>query len=121
MKSQEKDYVLCKINKDWADEFYCQAFAVMPKAMWDAKVSEAREVGTWEVNFGTNEGWEEITFEDWQNEVEVKPITKDQATSIIDLLKIYKEHGSVALYGTGAEYIYPNFDNYFDEDEEEEE
>lgn len=109
------DYVLCKICKDWADEFHCEAFAIMPKTAWDSIVKEAKKIGTWDLYFGTNEGWDDISYRDWKNSIEVKKISVEEKNSIISVLGVREVwEGEIYLYGTGASYIFPEdrFEQY---------
>lgn len=114
-------YVLCRLNKDWADEFNCEAFAVMPKTQWDEIVSAARKAGTWEYNFGTNEGWEDISFDQWKKDIEVTHISEAEAKTIINVFSDTSSgvEENCVFYGTAAYYIDPTDYLYIEEEEED--
>jgi len=115
------EYVLCRLCKDWADEFYCESFAVMTKARWKEVVAEVKKAGSWEFNFGTNEGWEEIDFKQWKADIEVTNISEAEAKTIINLFSTTSKgvEEDCVFYGTASGYIDPT--DYFEYDKEDEE
>ena len=60
-------YVLVKFQKDWADEFYAEGFALYELNEWNkiaAKFVDNEEYMN-PYYFGTNEGWEDETCEEF--------------------------------------------------------
>jgi hypothetical protein len=60
-------YVLVKFQRDWADEFYAEGFALYELNEWK-KIAEKfidNDNNINEYYFGTNEGWDDDTCEDF--------------------------------------------------------
>lgn len=102
---------LAKFESDWADEFSVYGFAVFSNAKmtkWNAFVEEN---GTKNISwsFGTNEGFEGISLEEFASSFEFIEIEKDQADAI------------QSLFGKDWGHFPDVFDLVQDDDNEDEE
>ena len=110
-------WVLVKFKKDWADEFDCIGFKVMPKDKWDEMyfcacycVSYPREH-----YFGTNEFHEFDHFSSWIQSMEVHELTYDE---VIFLRRMFPEvEDDWKEYGVFPDIVDGNMeDEFYEED-----
>ena len=79
--------MLLKFQKDWADAFYAEGFMIMEDEEYELFSKAMKSVKdrwcSW--YFGTNEGFEDITYGELFESVEVTPLNPGQAMILKDL------------------------------------
>lgn len=71
-------YYICNFSRDWADEFDVKGsrfFTDEEKNTFEQAFESDPEREVY-ASFGTNEGWEEETLDDWKNSYNFVEITK---------------------------------------------
>jgi len=110
----EKSYILATVQKDWADEFTSSAFAAMPLSEWQELQDQIKEHylqhGLFSIYFGTNEGWDDLSFSQWIADITVMPITESEYNILHKLFQPeYKQEDSKVIWGTASSYFQPGF------------
>lgn len=73
-------YYLVKSRKDWADEFDCYGLEVYVEDEYNRYINFLEENKDMEVSlyFGTNEGWDDVTWEDIKEDITIEEITEEE-------------------------------------------
>ena len=111
-------YIIAKYNKCYADEFDCEGFGIYTKKDWEkiCKKTEAafEKCNHVEVSFGTNEGLDFSSYDEWFDSFDITEIEEDEANKLI---KIFGES-----FGTGSNMldvvVYMDGDDIDDGDDE---
>lgn len=84
-------YYICNFSRDWADEFDVKGSRLFTEDEKNTFEQEFENDPDREISagFGTNEGWEEETLEEWKNSYKFVEITK----STYDELKAKFKYG----------------------------
>lgn len=110
--------MLVKGSVDWADEFNCEFFGVFSNDAWEKRkktveVSFEENEGEREIGFGTNEDLRVDSYDNWINQLEVTPITEEEAKV---LHKLFNEHNKrikhCFSYGTGSGFLEAGCDQF---------
>lgn len=95
-------YVLVTFWDNYADEFDVQGFTICRAKQWEEYVEDLEDRGQWPqaYYFGTNEGLEWVSFEDYRRNFGVEEITKEEYKTLKKLFGIknlYDEYGVFPL------------------------
>lgn len=110
-----KSYILIKWSCDWADEFNTDGFILTTKDKWEEYVSKLpTNIG--HMYFGTNEGWDDMSREDYLHSCKTQPVSDGDAKC---LFKLFKNDCSTFQDAKSIQYgIFPLCDGTLDEDDE---
>ena len=106
-------WVLVKFKKDWADEFDCNGFKVMPLSEWEEMKFCAQYCISYprESYFGTNEHHEFEHFPEWIQSMKVEEITYDE---VVFLRRMFPEvKDSWREYGMFPDIVDGNMEDEF--------
>lgn len=108
--------VLIKTNFNCGDEFECQEFALKEDddyELWLSAWERLLRKDTVEVNFGSNEFLQIMSFDDFKQGLEVTELTSQE----VKMLNRLFPDGS---WGTGGIFNFDDFDDeYFDQEYDE--
>lgn len=111
-RDRSNSYYVLKFNRNWADEFDCQGFAVINGVHYDMlerlfHIPDIRD-NYMSFMFGTNEGWEdEFTYLEFWDDLEKVDITSSIFWSAM-LMEVFADDNGI--YG-----IFPDFDYLFED------
>jgi hypothetical protein len=109
-----KNWVLIKFERNWADEFDVKGFRVVSKEDWKDWHAKLKVRTGLRFCFGTNEGWEEDDWdanETWENNFKATYITDEQ----YEVLKaLFTDYSGQIKHG-----IIPNFRDLLDSRDED--
>ncbi len=99
MKEQK---VLVKFDADWADEFNCYGFSIMPETVWKKYKEDLKKL-EWpqERYFGTNESFNWETRDEHLKDFKVKKISEKESEGLAKLfgLKPNSKESYLREYG----------------------
>ncbi len=81
---ENKEFVFLQFSDNYADEFNVEGFSVMSTEDWETFKSNIKD-GFLSYGFGTNEGIEYESKEDFLRNIKVKSITVESAKMLFDL------------------------------------
>ena len=99
--------VLAEFARGWADEFDVHGLAIMTIDQFRELKEFVREPRNW--HFGTNEGWEEETFDD-----SIRIVTMNQEDILV--IETTIDFRSYGMYKTWGHF--PDFDELYPDDAE---
>ena len=88
-----REYVLVKLDMDYADEFNVKGFHIEKRVDWEKTLAEIKPLN-WEgleVSFGSNEALTFESFRDFERSITVEYITKEEFDVITKLFKSYQK------------------------------
>jgi len=94
-------FFLAKFDKDWADEFSVEGFAVLTESEMNL-IESVRDCSV-EVSFdfGTNEGWEDEPISEFVAALDIQELSEDQYVCL------------VGIFGKGFG-VFPDFKGWID-------
>jgi hypothetical protein len=116
-----KDLVLLIFEKNWADEFDTEGFAIIERKGWEFVCREARACSNLfpqEIYFGTNEGHDFATVEEFIKSFTVTPIEEkhaDMLKKMFNFSKHQKSFGICPYWGMEGEAP----DEFYEEDQKQ--
>lgn len=98
--------ILVKFTEDYADEFDISGFRVMTETKWNSHIADVRLTAKWPQSkyFGSNEGIEWASFDDYLRAFKVVPITPEQAEFLDSAFSVSDRGNFLQL----DEYYQPN-------------
>jgi hypothetical protein len=83
MATKNKEYVLVKLESNYADEFDVEAFVVVSTEYFENAKARIRALDSESksglyMNFGTNEALEWGDFDDFEDSLEITPLNSEQ-------------------------------------------
>lgn len=77
--------VLVKWYADWSDEFVTSGFITTTQEKWEQYVSSLVEEDVGHLYFGTNEGWDDMTLEEYLSHCTVVSLSAEERRALVNL------------------------------------
>ena len=93
---------LIKWHANWADEFDTNGFLITSQSEWERQLAHLdKKKGSFRISIGSNQGWEDMTVEEFKSNFKAERIPEVWATTISNALG--KKYGFFPL---PTDYVY---------------